>query len=95
MHEQVAAARRELIRAITELGYPAEFGVVLADELGGEKSLRRMTSYLRGAQPGSPEEIADEMLAIVDQRRSWVERKVSERANSSITSFYNRPRDSE
>jgi len=55
--------------------------------------MRRMTAYLRGANPQSPEEIADEMLAILEQRRRWVEQKVSEHANASITAFYNRPRE--
>ncbi len=87
------AARAELIAAIEELGYPGEFGEVIAAELGGEKSMRRMTAYLRGANPQSPEEIADEMLAIVEQRRRWVEQKVSEHANASITAFYNRSRE--
>jgi len=87
------AARAELVAAIEELGYPEEFGEVIARELGGEKSMRRMTAYLRGANPQSPEEIADEMLAILEQRRRWVEQKVSEHANASITAFYNRPRE--
>lgn len=87
------AARADLIAAIEELGYPGEFGEVIASQLGGEWSLRRMTSYLRGANPHSPEEIADEMLAIIQLRETWVEQKVSEHANASITAFYNRPRE--
>ena len=96
-HEEQARtrARRELVAAIEELGYPAEFGEVIAHELGGEKSMRRMTYYLRGANPHSPEEIADEMLAILQLRRTWVEHKVSERAGASMTAFYNRPREDE
>ena len=86
-------ARADLIDAIESLGYPGEFGEVLANELGGEHSMRRMTSYLRGADPHSPEEIADEMLAILQMRSTWVQQKVSEHANASITAFYNRPRE--
>lgn len=88
-------ARQDLIRAVELLGYPAEFGEVIAQQLGGEKSMRRMEGYLRNAHPNSPEEIADEMLAILAQRRSWVEQKISQRANDSVTAFYNRPRDDE
>lgn len=87
------AARADLIAAIEELGYPGEFGEVIASQLGGEWSLRRMTSYLRGANPHSPEEIADEMLAILQMRERYVEQKISEHANASITAFYNRERD--
>ena len=57
--------------------------------------MRRMTSYLRGADPHSPEEIADEMLAILQMRERYVEQKISEHANASITAFYNRERDDE
>jgi len=88
-------ARAQLVDAIEQLGYPAEFGEVIAHELGGEKSMRRMTAYLRGAYPHSPEEIADEMLAILEQRHRWVEQKISERANASVTTWYNRDRSSE
>lgn len=87
------AARADLIDAIEQLGYPGEFGEVIASQLGGEWSLRRMTSYLRGANPHSPEEIADEMLAILQMRERYVEQKISEHANASITAFYNRERD--
>ena len=86
-------AREQLVDAILQLGYPAEFGVALAEELRSEQAMRRMASYLRQAQPQSPEEIADEMLAIVAQRDSWVERKISEHAQASVTAFYNRDRD--
>lgn len=86
-------ARKQLIDAVEQLGYPAEFGEVIAHELGGEKSMRRMIAYLRGANPHSPEEIVDEMLAILQLRHTWVEQKISEHANASITAFYNRERD--
>ena len=86
------AARADLIDAIEQLGYPGEFGEVIASQLGGEWSLRHMTSYLRGANPHSPEEIADEMLAILQMRERYVEQKISEHANASITAFYNRER---
>ena len=89
------AVRTDLIAAIEELGYPGEFGEVIASQLGGEWSMRRMTSYLRGADPHSPEEIADEMLAILQMRERYVEQKISEHANASITTFYNRERDDE
>lgn len=86
-------AYQQLLEAVVELGYPEEFGQVLAHELGGEKSMLRMASYLRQAKPTSPEQIADEMLTILSERRRWVEQKISERANASVTAFYNRPRE--
>ena len=85
-------ARADLISAVEQLGYPSEFGEVIASQLGGERSMRRMTSYLRCAHPRSPEEIADEMIAILDQRSRWVERKISERAGAHLTAFYDQDR---
>ena len=93
--ERHEAARNELVAAVVRLGFPPEFGLVLAVELGGEKSMRRMTGYLRGAGPKTMEEVADELVAILEQRANWVERKIGERANASMTAFYNRPRDDE
>ena len=88
-------AREELLRAIVDLGYPVEFGAVVAAELRGEKSMSRMAGYLRSAKPASMEDIADEMLAIAAERDRWIDRKTSEHANASITEFYNRPREPE
>ena len=34
-----------------------------------------------------------EDLAIIQLRGTWVEQKMSEHANASITAFYNRPRE--
>lgn len=85
-------ARENLLQTFVDLGFPEEFGVAVADGLRGEKSMMRMARYLRGARPDNMEEIADEMLAIIAERDSWVEKKVSERANGKITQFYNRDR---
>lgn len=92
MERNKERAYAELARAVCDLGYPEEFALVLAHELRGEKSIRRMAAYLRQAQPTSPEQIADELLAITQQRDTWIEQKMSERANTAITSFYNRAR---
>ena len=61
-------AYRELIGTIVKMGYPEEFGQVIAKNLGSEKTMRRMTAYLHSAKPRSAEEIADEMLAIMSDR---------------------------
>ena len=102
MEPEVERATAQLIAAIEDMGYPREFGVVLAGELRSEHAMQRMTSDLRqtGSQPPEeiaqpPEEIADEMLAICADRDRWVEQKKSEYANAKITEFYNRPREPE
>lgn len=82
----------ELIEAIVEMGYPEEFGLVLAGELRSDAAIRRMTAYLRSSGTQPPEQIADEMLAICQERDRWVERKKSEWAEAKVTEFYNRER---
>ena len=91
----VGEAYLELADAIMGLGYPEEFAEVLASELRSDKAMRRLASYVRNARPSSPEQIADEMLTIIADRNRWVEHKISEHANASLTAFYNRPRDEE
>ena len=86
-------ARDALVRACEAAGWPQELGDLLASQLGGEASMRRMAAYLQGVRPTSMEEIADEMLAIIEERDRWVERKISEHANAKVTEYYNRPRE--
>ncbi len=81
----------QVVRATEGLGYPEEFGHVIAGELRTEKAQARMAAYLRQANPRSPEEIADEMLAIIQDRDRWVERKKSEYYEAKVTEWYNRP----
>ena len=80
--ESWKAAYRELIGTIVRMGYPEEFGKLIARNLGSEKTMRRMTAYLHSAKPRSAEEIADEMLAIMSDRESWIRKKKAEEANA-------------
>ncbi len=75
-------AYRALVEAVVGMGYPEPFGRAIADSLGTEKMMVRMTAYLRQARPGSAEEIADEMLAILSDRDRWVRKKQAEYYNS-------------
>ena len=75
-------AYRELIERIVRMGYPEEFGRMIAKNLGSEKLIRRMTAYLYLAKPRSGEEIADEMLAIMSDRERWIQKKEAEQANA-------------
>ena len=70
-----------LIKKIVSMGYPEEFGVLVADNLRTEKTMSRMLGYLRQARPASAEEIADEMLAIMDDRTRWIQKKEAEYYN--------------
>ena len=80
--ESWKAAYRELIGTIVRMGYPEEFGKLIARNLGSEKTMRRMTAYLHSAKPRSAEEIADEMLAIMSDRERWIRKKKAEEPNA-------------
>lgn len=86
-------AHQRLVRAAVVAGFPEEFGMALADYLGGPATMDRMASYLLSARPRSIEEAADEAVALVEQRSRWVETKHSEEANAAYTRFVNRPRE--
>lgn len=73
--------RSELVKTIAGMGHPKEFGELIADSLGTEKTMSRMIGYLREAKPRSAEEIADEMLAICDDRKRWIQKKELEYYN--------------
>ena len=73
--------RKELIRTIEKMGYPESFGAAVAGSLGTEKTMARMIRYLKNAKPRSAEEIADEMLAILDDRERWIKKKTAEYYN--------------
>lgn len=66
---------------IVSMGYPASFGDAIADQLRTEKAMCRMLGYLSHARPRSAEEIADEMLAICDDRDRWAKKKEAEYYN--------------
>ena len=83
------AAYRDLIRAVTRMGYPEAFGREIAKNLGSVKTMNRMTAYLESANPRSAEEIADEMLAIMSDRARWIEKKEAEEANRKYNEILN------
>lgn len=79
----------ELIQAVAMRGYPAQFGKDIAKNLGSEKAMNRMISYLNKANPRSAEDIADEMLAIMEDRKRWREKKELEYYNSRYNDILN------
>ena len=82
-------AYRELLRAVTSMGYPEEFGKLIARNLGSEKTMKRMTDYLYSARPASAEEIADEMLSIMSDRDRWKDLMESREANARYNAILN------
>ncbi|MBR2822272.1 MAG: hypothetical protein IKE24_01085 [Clostridia bacterium] len=84
---QWSLSRNELARAVSALGYPAEFADLLAKQLGSPKAIDRLTSYLYHAKPHSLEMIVDEMLAIKSEIEAWREKKESQEAQAGYSAW--------
>ena len=81
--------RDELVSAVCALGYPAEFGGMIAEHIGSPAGMERMISYLKYVRPEKPELIVDEMLSIKSDIDRWREKKECERANSVYNEVLN------
>ncbi len=79
--DERAKTAAQLIYILKVMGYPEDFGKAIASQLRTEKAMRRMIGYLRQAKPKHPEEIADEMLAIMEEREAWIRKKSAEYYN--------------
>ena len=77
------SAKNELVKAVTDLGFPEELGNEIVKNLGSPKAMQRMTSYLSYVKPKKAELIVDEMLAIRSEIEAWREKKASEEANAA------------
>ena len=84
-----ARARDELVKNIEKLGFPAELGEQIAQNLGSPKAMERMNAYLYYVKPRSAELIVDEMLAICSDIESWRNKKEAERANMRYNELLN------
>ena len=80
-------AKADLCREVLSLGFPVEFGNLLAKELGSPRAISRMTAYLRCTKPHNVEMIVDEMLAISAEAKAWREKKESEEAQASYNAY--------
>ena len=80
---------QELVETIVRMGYPESLGKSIAENLRTEKTMSRMIGYLRHAKPKSAEEIADEMLAIMDDRERWIQKKSAQFYNSRYNEILN------
>ena len=80
-------AKGDLCREILSLGFPREFGDLLAKELGSPRAMGRMAAYLRTTKPHSMEMIVDEMLAISAEVKAWREKKESQEAQAAYSAY--------
>lgn len=70
-------------------GYPKEFADIITQNLNTDFTAMRMIGYLYRYDHPSLEDVADEMLAIISDRNSIMEKKELERINESWNEFLN------
>lgn len=87
--ETYRQAYGELMRTLEAWGLPGEVARMIANQLHAERDLRRMTSYMRNAHPRGMEDIADELLAIMEDRQRWTEKKLNEQSNARWNAWLN------
>lgn len=79
----------QIISLVKQKGYPEEFGLLIAQELGTEKQMTRMIGYLLSSKKVSMEDIADEMLAIKSDFQKYRQKKINEYNNSKYNQMLN------
>ena len=91
----VDEAKEELIRLVEERGFPAELGLLMAEQLSGEKAINRMIGYLRHTGEQRAEDLVDEMLAICEDRDNWIRKKSAEFYQEKYNRYLGEQKDDE
>ena len=68
-------------------GYPEEFSRLICAEMNTDFTAERMMYYIAGSKKRL-EDVADEMVAIIDLRDRLINKHISEHANRSINDLY-------
>ncbi|MBQ9061174.1 MAG: hypothetical protein IJ128_08520 [Firmicutes bacterium] len=69
-------------------GYPRDFAALIAQEMHTEFTENRMIGYIARSGLLPPEEVADEMLAILSDRDRIRDKHILEHAQQSINEMY-------
>ncbi|MBR4896637.1 MAG: hypothetical protein IKZ41_09420 [Clostridia bacterium] len=76
--------RGSLILAMRREGYPADFAALVAREMNTDYLARRMIGYVNRVGLIPPEEFADEMLSILEERDRLRAKHLAEEAQGKI-----------
>ena len=77
-----------LYRLMVRTGYPSDFASLVSREMRTEYLARRMILYVNKAGLIPPEEFADEMLAIIEERDRLSGKQRAEEAQRKINEMY-------
>lgn len=62
----------EVSERLAEMGFPEEFAYLVGTQMNTDFTARMMLGYLRDAKPKTLEEVADEMLGILELRDKYM-----------------------
>lgn len=79
----------QLYHLMVKMGYPKEFSHVVTLNLNTDWTARRMIGYLGYNKNAPLEQVADEMLAILDDRNRIMKKKDLEEVNAAWNVFLN------
>ena len=77
----------QLYNIMLRLGYPEEFADIVTKNLNTDFTATRMMGYLYRYSNPRLEDVADEMLAILDDRNRIMEKKELEEVNKKWNEF--------
>ena len=80
--------KEALYRLMVREGYPADFSALVAKEMNTEYLARRMIGYVSRVGRIPPEEFADEMLAILEDRDRYMKKHMAEEAQAKVNELY-------
>ena len=78
----------ELYDLMIRKGYPAGFASIVAEQMHTEYTSERMIRYISRCPLLPPQEVADEMLAILADRDGLVRKHISQHAQSKVNEMY-------
>lgn len=70
-----SAMSYEVTERLIAMGFPAAFSALVGEQMNTDFVARMMLGYLRDAKPTTMEEVADEMLGILELRERCIQRK--------------------
>ena len=87
--ETMESRQDELYHALCEKGYPDEFCKEIAyRQMNTDYTATRMLGYLYRVSNPRPEDVVDEMLAILTDREAIIQKKELEHAQATINQVY-------
>ncbi len=77
-----------LYRLMVRTGYPSDFAALVSREMNTDYLSRRMLLYVNKVGLIPPEEFADEMLAIIEERDRFRDKHRAEDAQMKLNEIY-------